>query len=216
MKSFLILGLGRFGKSLAKSLFDTGHEVMVVDNDIDNIQNFNSQVTHAISADITSENFLKSIDVDKFDAVVVAIGSNAQVSILTTVILKELGAKYILVKAQDDFEEKILYKVGADKVIQPESDMGIKVALNLSSNHFLETIEISPEYSIITMSVPQSWAGSTIGDLSVRKKFNVNIIAVKEADDKIIMPGADMVLNKDMTLTLMGSNSSLKKVNLVK
>jgi trk system potassium uptake protein TrkA len=216
MKSFLILGLGRFGKSLAKSLFETGHEVMVVDNDIDNIQNFNSQVTHAISADITSENFLKSIDVDKFDAVIVAIGSNIQVSILTTVILKELGAKYILVKAQDDFEEKILYKVGADKVIQPESDMGAKVALNLSSNRFLETIEISPEYSIITMSVPRSWAGSTIGKLSIRKSFNVNIIAIKEADDKIFMPDADMVLDKDMTLTLMGSNSSLKKVNMVK
>jgi trk system potassium uptake protein TrkA len=216
MKSFLVLGLGRFGKSLAKSLFETGHEVMAVDNDINNVQNFIRQVTHAISADITDEQFLKSLDVDKFDAVIVAIGSNIQVSILTTVILKELGAKYILVKAQDDFEEKILYKVGADKVIQPEAESGAKVAQNLSSDHFMESIGISPDYSIITMSVPQSWRGSTISDLSIRKKYNVNIIAIKQASEEIAMPDPDLILQQDMTLTLMGSNGALKKVNMLK
>jgi trk system potassium uptake protein TrkA len=216
MKSFIVLGLGKFGMSMAKALFDMGSEVLAVDEDIDIVQDFSRHVTHTLQANATDEDFLKSVDVCDFDAAVVAVGSNMQVGIMATVLLKELGAKYILVKAQDEFEEKVLYKVGADKVILPEKDMGVKAAHALMSDNVLDTIEISPDYSIITIAVPGSWIGRTIGSLSVRIKYNVNIVAIRGADNAIIVPGAETRLEGGMVLTVMGANTNLKKLNNIR
>ncbi len=216
MKSFVVLGLGRFGKSVAKSLYDSGHEVLAVDDDMAIIQSISGQVTHAIQADITDEEFLLSIDIDKFDAAIVAVGSNMQVSIMVTVLLKELGAKYILVKAQDDFEEKVLYKLGADNVILPESDMGAKVAFNLVSDNLFDNIELSPDYSIASVTPPDSWHGKTIGKLSVRAHYGVNIIAIKTGETLNIAPEPNTIITADMTMTVMGSNSNLKRLQSVK
>jgi trk system potassium uptake protein TrkA len=216
MKSFIVLGLGKFGMSMAKALFDMGSEVLAVDEDINIVQDFSRQVTHTMQANATDEEFLRSVDIGDFDAAVVAVGSNMQVGIMATVLLKELGAKYILVKAQDEFEEKVLYKVGADKVILPEKDMGLKAAHALMSDNVLDTIEISPDYSIVTIEVPDSWVGKTIGSLSVRIKYNVNIVAIKGADDAIVVPGADTRLETGMVLTVMGANANLKKLNNIR
>lgn len=216
MKSFIILGLGRFGKSIAKTLFDLDYEVVGVDKDENIVNDFTRYITHTVHADITSEKFLKSMDIGKFDAAIVAVGSNMQTSILVTVLLKELGAKYILVKTQDEFEERILYKLGADKVILPEKDMGIKVARNLVTNNFYDMMEISPDYSIVSISPPESWYGKTLGNLAVRLKYGINILAIKNDDNKNIIPDANTVIENNAILIIMGMNSDLKRFQKIK
>lgn len=211
MKSYLVLGLGRFGKSVAKTLFDLGYEVLGVDGDEKLVNEFSRHITQAIQADITSEDFLRSIDVKSFEATIVAVGSNIQISILATVLLKELGAHFIMVKAQDDFQEKILYKLGADKVILPEKDSGIKAARNLATDNFFDMVEISPEYSITSVSPPDSWLGKTLGELSARTKYGLNVIAVKSTDNKCVIPDANTVIESGSIITIMGTNDALQK-----
>lgn len=216
MKSFIVLGLGRFGKSVAKTLYDLGYEVLGVDSNEKTVNEFSRNITNTIQADITSEEFLKSMDIAKFDAAIIAVGSSMQISIMVTVLLKELGAKYILVKTQDDFEEKILYKVGADKVILPEKEIGLKVAHNLATNYFYEMIEISPEYSIVTVTPPESWYGKTLGNLAVRLKYGINILAVQNGDNTNIIPNVNTVIESNSVITIMGMNTDLKKFRNVK
>lgn len=216
MKSFIVLGLGRFGKSVAKMLYDLGYEVLGVDEDEKIVNEFTRQITHAVQADITSEDFLKSIDIGKFDAAVVAVGSNIQVSIMVTVVLKELQAKFILVKAQDDFEEKLLYKIGADKVILPEKDMGIKVARNLATESFFDMIEISPEYSITSAATPEAWYGKTLVEIGVRSRYGINILAIKDGKKTNILPGANTVIESGTVIIIMGTNNDIKRFGSVK
>lgn len=212
MKSFIVLGLGRFGKSVAQTLFNLGFEVLGVDSSEKIVNEFSHEITHTIQADITSESFLKSMDIKSFDAAIVAVGSNFQISILVTVLLKELGSKFVLVKAQDDFEEKILYKIGADKVILPEKDIGVKVARNFATDNFFDMIEISPDYIITSVSPPDSWIGKTIGELAVRTRYGLNVIVIKDGANKCSIPDASMVIESDSIITLLGKNDDLKKL----
>lgn len=216
MKSFIVLGLGRFGKSLAKTLYDLGYEVLGVDGDEKIVNDFSNRITHAVQADITSEEFLRSIDAGKFDAAIVAVGSNTQVSIMATVLLKELKVKFVLVKAKDDFEEKILYKIGADKVILPEKDMGIKVARNLAAANFYDMIEISSEYSITSAAAPESWYGKSLGELGARARYGTNILGIKNNGETNIMPNANTVIESGSVLIILGTNSDIKKFASVK
>lgn len=216
MKSYLVLGLGRFGRSFAKTLIELGHEVLGVDNDERIVQEFSRDLTHTVQAEACSEDFLRSIDVKSFDAAVVAIGDNIQSSIMATVLLKELGCRFILTKAQDDLQAKVLYKVGADKVVFPERDMGIKAAHNLVTNNFFDMIEISQDHSIIGLSAPHNWVGKTIGDLAVRARYGVNILAVKNSSHTSVSPQADTIIHADDILTIMGANSDLKKLQNIK
>lgn len=216
MKSFVVLGLGLFGKSLARTLFEMGHEVLAVDDDMDTINSIASHVTHAVQANVTDEEFLQSLDIKKFDGAIVAIGSSMQVSIMATVLLKELEAKYVMVKAQDEFEARILYKVGADKVILPETDMGMKAAHSLISDNVLDAIEISKDYSIVSIPVPDSWCGKTIGDLLIRSRYGVNIIVIRNPNGTIMMPQPDLQIKEGLVVTLMGGNANLKKVHALR
>ena len=216
MKSFIVLGLGRFGKSIAKTLYELEYDVLGVDSKENIVNEFAQTITQTIQADITSEYFLKSIDIATFDAVIVAVGSNMQVSILVTVLLKELGAKYILVKTQDEFEEKILYKLGADKVILPEKDMGIKVARSLVTNNFYDMIEISPDYCIVSVTPPESWFGKTLGNLAIRSKYGINILAIKNGNDTNINPDANTIIDNKSIITIMGMDSDIKRFRSVK
>lgn len=216
MKSFIVLGLGRFGKSLALTLYDLGYEVLGVDGDERIVNDFSNQITRTMQADITSEDFLRSIDVSKFDAAVVAVGSNTQVSIMATVLLKELLVKFVLVKAKDDFEARILYKIGADKVILPEKDMGIKAARNLAADNFYDLIEISSEYSISSAAAPESWDGKTLGELGARARYGTNILAIKNEGTTDIMPNANTVINSGSVLIVLGTNSDIKRFGNIK
>ena len=215
MKSYLVLGLGRFGQSFAKTLVSIGHDVLVVDKTESIVQQFSNEVTRAISAEASNEEFLSSIGVKNYDAAIVAIG-DIQSSILTTVLLKELGSKYVLAKASNDLHAKVLYKVGADRVIFPERDMGIRAANSISSKNIIDFIELFPEYSIMEITVPSSWVGKTIGGIAVRTKYGVNIVALKAFEHLNILPHADAKFKEKDIVVVMGKNSDLKALQSIK
>lgn len=213
MKSFLVLGAGRFGVSLAKELYNNGYEVMVIDIDEKRIQEITPYVTHAMIGDCTDEEVLKSIGVCNFDSVIVCIGGEMQSSIISTVILKEAGVKTVLAKAQSELHAKVLKKVGADKVVLPERDMGTRLAHLLTTKHFLDLIELSPDYSIIEILVPEKWVGRKLGEIDVRKKFGINVVAVKSKNNAIeISPAADTVFKKEDILIVIGNLETIERL----
>ncbi len=212
MRSFVVLGIGRFGESVAKALYESGYEVLAIDKNEEVIQDISEHVTHAIVGDITDESVLKSIGVRNFDVAVVAVGNNMESSILVTVILKEMGIKYILAKAQNDLHAKVLNRVGADRVVFPERDMGIRVAHNLVSANILDYIELSPDYSIIEVKAPESWNYKTLKQLDVRAKYGLNIMAIRTSKDVNISPHAEDIIRKDDILVVIGSNSDINRL----
>ena len=214
MRSFVVLGIGSFGASVANTLYKLGYEVLAIDEDEETIQDISDDVTHAVVGDATDENVLKSLGVRNFDVAVVAIGGDIQASILVTLLLKEMGIKYILAKAHNDLHAKVLSKVGADRVIFPELDMGIRVAHNLVSTNILDYIELSPDYSIIEIKIPQQWEGKTLKDVNARVKYGINIMAIKNGADINISPKADDILTKNDVLVVIGSNGDLNKLDV--
>lgn len=213
MNSFVVIGIGRFGESVARTLSELGNEVLAIDAKETVIQEISEHVTHAVAGDVTNKNFLKSCGINNFDAAVVAIGENMEASILVTVLIKEMGGKYILAKAQSKIHAKVLSQVGADTVVFPESDMGVRVAHNLISANLIDFIELSPECRIIEITVPEKWKGKTLKEINVRAKFGINIIAIKNNSDINISPGPDTKIKNDDVLVVIGSNSDLNKLN---
>lgn len=210
MKSFLIIGLGKFGRSCAKELFNMGHDVLGVDTNLKLVNDAASYSTHTVQADSTNEEFLKSISIDTFDSCIVAIGDNQEASIMITVLLKEYGAKHIIAKAQSEIHSKMLKKLGADTVILPEHDIGIKLAHSLCNTNIYDLIDISPEHSIISIKPPKEWINKTLGELSVREKYGVNIIAIESiSKDANVFPTATTLINRDDTVLVIGENTNL-------
>jgi len=213
LKSFLIIGLGKFGRSCAKELCNMGHDVLGVDENLRLVNEAASYLTHTVQADSTDEDFLKSISVDDFDSCIVAIGDDQEASVMITVLLKEHGAKNIIAKAQSEIHAKILEKVGADKVILPEYDMGIKLAHTLCNTSIYDLIDISPEHSIVSIKAPKEWIGKTLGTLSAREKYGVNIIAIEsELKEANVFPTANTLINKNDTIIVIGGNNDLNKL----
>ena len=212
MKSYLVLGLGRFGRSLAQTLTRLGYDVLGVDNDMNIVQELADSITRVIQAEVDNEDFLESIGVRNFDAVVVAIGDNIQSSIMVSVLLKEMGARYILAKAQSELHGKVLYKLGVDKVVYPERDMGVKSAHSLISSNFIDLIELSSDYSIMEIAPPQSWYGKSIKELAVRTRYGINIVALRNRDNIIVSPTADNIISQGDIITVVGSNDDLKRL----
>ncbi|MGE4282509.1 MAG: TrkA family potassium uptake protein [Clostridia bacterium] len=213
MDSFVVLGIGRFGQSIAKTLYEAGYEVLAIDQNEEIVQNISDHVTHAVAGDVTDEKVLRSLGIRNFDVAIVAIGGNMESSILITLLLKECGVKHVLAKAQSDLHAKVLSRVGADKVIFPERDMGVRVAHNLVSKNILDYIELSPDYSIIETIVPENWDGKTLQELNVRGKYGINIMAIKNGKEINISPKADDIIKKDDTLVVVGSNGDLNKLD---
>ncbi|WHH58922.1 TrkA family potassium uptake protein [Petroclostridium sp. X23] len=213
MRSFVVLGIGRFGESVAKTLYESGYEVLAIDHNEEIIQNMSEWVTHAVVGDVTDEHVLKSLGIRNFDVAIVAIGGNMESSILVTLLLKELGVKYILAKSQNELHAKVLSRVGADRVIFPERDMGIRVAYNLVSTNILDYIELSPDYSIVEITVPEKWEGKTLKELDVRAKYGINIMAIKKDSEINIAPRAEDAIRKDDILVVIGSNEDLNNLD---
>ncbi|WP_094547454.1 potassium channel family protein [Petroclostridium xylanilyticum] len=213
MSSFVVIGIGRFGRSVAKTLYELGNEVLAIDENEEIIQDISEYVTHAVAGDVTDENVLKSLGIRNFDVAVVAIGGNMESSILVTVLLKEMGVKYILAKAQSELHAKVLSRVGADRVILPERDMGVRVAHNLVSTNILDYIELSPDYSIMEITAPEHWEGKTLKELNVRVRYGINIMAIKNGTEINISPKADDVIRQDDVLVVIGSNDDLNKLD---
>ncbi|HWP98679.1 MAG TPA: TrkA family potassium uptake protein [Syntrophomonadaceae bacterium] len=212
-KQFAVIGLGRFGCSLVNALSSMGHEVLAIDSSEDRVQEVADIATHAVEADSMDENILKALGIRNFDIVVVAIGENIQASILTTIILKELGVKKVVARAQTELHGKVLEKLGVDLVIYPERDMAIKLAQTLVSNNILELIALSPHYSLIELAAPVRFVGHTLEKIDLRKHFQVNILAIKRKEDIIVAPGpGEMIASHDL-LVMIGKTEDLKSIS---
>ncbi|GAV22646.1 potassium channel family protein [Carboxydothermus pertinax] len=211
-KQFGVIGLGRFGSSVAKTLSELGYEVLAVDSSEERVEEIKDYVTHAVCADATDEHTLKAVGIRNCDEVVVAIGQEMQNSILITLMLKEMGIKKVWAKAQNDLHGKILSKVGADHVIYPEKEMGIKVANKMVANNILEFIELSEEYSILEISIPPRYLGKTIKEIDVRAKYGFTILAIKRGNQLLISPSSDEQFQTGDILVLIGRNENFKKL----
>ncbi len=211
-KSFLIIGLGRFGTSLATHLAVLGHEVMAVDRNEENVSAIADIVTHSLIADASEERVLQQLGISNFDCIVIAVGDDLRSSILTCVLCKERGAKRVIAKAYDDLHAKLLLKTGADKVVMPERETGIRLAHSLSNDGVLDFIGLSENCSISEINVPAGWVGKNIRDLDVRARYRVSIIAIRKDDEVIVAIDPMYVLESDDILIIIGYNEDLKKV----
>ncbi len=209
-KQFAIIGMGRFGSSVAKTLSQLGFEVLAIDHREETVQEVSAFVTHAVQADSTDEEALRALGIRNFDVVVVAIGEDIQASILTTLILKEMGIPTTVVKAVNDLHGKVLKKIGADKVVYPERDMGQRVAHHLISSNIIDYIELSADYSIVEIKVSSQMIGKSLKQLDIRAKYGCNVIAIKQNEQLIIPPIAEEPLRMDDILVIVGKNSNLQ------
>lgn len=202
-KEFVVIGLGRFGGSIVRELIHQGAHVMAIDNSTDRVDAYAQIATQAVVADTTDENVVKSLGIRNFEHVIVAIGENIQASILTTLILKDLGVEKITVKAQNDYHEKVLRKIGADYVVHPERDMGIRIANNMLSNTVLDYLELSDEHSIMEIKANDTIAGYSIMDLDIRAQYGINIVGIKRGNDIVVSPQAsEKILLGDIMLVI--------------
>lgn len=211
-KEFAVVGLGRFGGSICRELIRQGMEVLAIDVDEDRVNEFSTIATHAVIANTTDESVLKNIGIRNFDHVIVAIGDDIQASILTTLILKELGVPKITVKAQNDYHEKVLKKIGADQIVHPERDMGIRIATNIVSNNVLDYLELSDEHSVVELIAGSKMDGKTLIELDIRAKYGANIVAVKRGEDIIISPQAEEKLRHDDILIVIGADEDINRL----
>jgi trk system potassium uptake protein TrkA len=205
MKSYIVIGLGRFGAEMAVKLYECGEDVLAIDTDESLVDKIADRVTRAVAADAKDVDVLKKLGAGNFDRAVVAVGSDLAASALITMNLKSLGVPYILCKAHDDTYREILEKLGATRVIIPEREMADKLSLGLTSAGIMEYIEISDEYGIVEMAPPEAWIGKCIRNLDLRRKYNANVIALRQGDDLCIPPDIDAELDENTTLVMLGS-----------
>ncbi|MEF2968455.1 TrkA family potassium uptake protein [Paenibacillus sp. M1] len=213
-KQFAVIGMGRFGLSVADALSGMGFDVLAIDSDEARTQAVSNIVTHAVSADSTDEEALRALGIRNFDVVVVAIGEDIQASILTTLILKDMGGPLIVVKAQNELHGKVLQKIGADKIIYPERDMGLRVAHHLTSPNILDYIELSDEYSIVELRATKAMLGQNLKELNVRAKFGCNVMAIKRGAKMNISPSSSDRLAEGDVLVIVGEKNDLTKMEL--
>lgn len=212
MKQFVVIGLGRFGSSIARTLYNLGYDVLGIDNNEEIIQALADSITHAVQADATDENTLKALGVRNFDVGIVSIGQDIQASILVTLILKELGIKFVVAKAQSELHGKVLYKIGADRVVFPERDMGVRVAHNLVSSNILDYIELSPDFSIVEIAAIPEWFEKSLRELDMRVKHGLNVMAIERNEEVIVSPKADDIILEGDILVVVGQNKDIEKL----
>lgn len=212
MKSFIVIGLGRFGSAAAKSLCKQGCEVLAIDTSHELVQQISEEVTQAVVGDGRDKEVLKALDAKSFDCGIVAIGNSLGDSVLATMNLKELGVPYIVCKASDDTHKQVLTKLGADRVMIPEKEQAARLAKSLSSANVLDYIELSEDYGIIETPAPEKWDGKSLIELNVRAKLGVNILAVKRDGEISVSPAADYRILKGDILVVLGDSAALKAV----
>ena len=212
MKSFVVIGLGRFGTRIAQKLYSMNCEVLAVDKDNDKVQQIADNVTQAVSGDAEDKDVLRALGVRNCDCAIVCTAGNLSASIVITMNLKELDVPYVVTKAKGPQHQRILEKLGADAVVIPEQEMADRLAAKLVEPNILDSIEISEEYSLVEEQAPASWINKSIKDLSVRARLGVNIIAVKNGQDIDIAPGGDYVVRSGDVLVIIGKYDALAKL----
>jgi trk system potassium uptake protein TrkA len=209
MKQVAVIGLGRFGSSVARTLADSGCEVLAVDVDEARVKAIADEVTDAVRANALDEEALRALGLRNFEVVVVAIGHEVQASVLTTVLLKEMGIPKIVAKAQDDLHGRVLQKVGADVVVYPERDMGVRLAHTLISRNVIDEIQLSTDYSILEMAAPQGFVGHSLRDLELRQRYGLSVLAIRRKDRIVVSPNADQVVEDGDLLVVLGQPDKL-------
>lgn len=210
-RDFAVIGLGRFGGSVCRELSMEGMDVLAIDIAEERVNEFKNIASHAVIADSTDEISLKELGIKNIDHVIVSIGDNIQASILTTVILTDLEIKKITVKAQSDYHEKILNKIGADQVVHPERDMGKRIAHNIISNNILDYLELSDDHSIVEVKAGRKMVGKTLVDLDIRAEYGCNVVAIKQENNINVSPSADDVLQSDDILIVIGADRDISR-----
>lgn len=211
MKSILLIGLGRFGKNIAEKLYELNHEVMAVDDCEERVNAALPFVTNAQIGDSTDEEFLRSLGVDNYDVCIVTIGGDFQSSLETTSLLKELGANYVVSRAERDVQAKFLLRNGADEVVYPEKQVAHWTAIRYSANNIRDYIKLNEEYSIFEIIVPESWVGKTVMQLDIRKKYNINVLGVKRDGKMTTAVSADTIFEMGETILILGKTEEIYK-----
>ena len=212
MKSYAVIGLGRFGKEVARQLHSLGCEVLAMDTKSELVQEIANDVTHAVVSDGQDKEVLKALGIREFDCAIIAIGDNLASSVLATMNMKELGVPYVVCKAHDDTHRRVLEKLGADRVVIPEQENAARLARSLSTPNVLDYIELSEDYGILEIPAPDSWQGSTLVELNVRAKLGVNIIAIRREGKVLVSPAADFRMSSGDILVVLGDSRALEAV----
>lgn len=212
MKSYIVIGLGKFGTEAAKRLCEFGCEVLAIDRKPELVQPVSNLVTQAVVGDARDKEVLRALGAKDFECAIVAIGDNLADSVLATMNLKELGVPYIVCKASDETHRQVLLKLGADRVVIPEQEHAHRLAKNLSSPNVLDYIELSEEYGIIEIPAPKGWQGKSLKELNVRAKLGVNIIAVEKAGKINVSPAADYRIESEDIMVVLGDTAALDAV----
>lgn len=212
MRSYIVVGLGRFGSEVARQLCLQGCEVLAMDSRNDLVQQISADVTHAVVADARDKEVLKALGVKDFDCAVVAIGGDLSASVLATMNIKELGVPYVVCKAHDDTHRRVLEKIGADRVTIPEQENAVRLARSLSSLNVLDYIELSEDYGIVEIPAPRSWHEKSLRKLNVRAKLGVNILAVRRGGKINVSPAADFTICDGDVMVVLGDTVALEKV----
>lgn len=213
MKQYAVIGLGRFGQSVALSLASMGHQVLAVDKSPTEVEKIADYVTEAMRADAMDEEFLRDIDIAGYDAVVVAMAQNIEASIMVCMLLNDLGVENIVAKAHSKLHGEVLEKIGVKRIIYPEWDMGERVARMLTSSHrMLDYIELSPEHSVVEFEAPASFSGKSLKDLALRAKRGISVMAIKKGEDVVVGPGGNTKVEEGDVLVAIGHEDSLKKI----
>ena len=212
MKSYIVIGLGKFGTRAAKRLCELGCEVLAIDRKAELVQPISNQVTQAVVGDARDKEVLRALGAKDFECAIVAIGDNLADSVLATMNLKELGVPYIVCKASDETHRQVLMKLGADQVVIPEQEHADRLVKNLSSPNVLDYIELSDEYGIIEIPAPKDWVGKSLKELNVRAKLGVNIIAVEKGRKINVSPAADYRIEKEDIMVVLGDTAALNAV----
>lgn len=211
-KQFMVIGLGRFGSSLTRTLIENGHEVLALDKSEQLVQEMSTVATHALQADCTDESVLRELGASNFTHGIVAIGEDIQASILATLLLKELKVPKVTAKARNEMHGKVLKKIGADQVIYPERDMGIRLGNQLSSDNLIDYIELSPDYNLAEMLAPPAMNGLSLKDLDIRARYGCTIMAIKTGDRINVSPRAEDAIRTGDVLLIIGSNDDIRKL----
>lgn len=215
MRQFAVIGLGRFGSAVAITLAKMGYEVLGIDVNQERVNEMAETITESVKADAIDEQSLKALGIRNFDVAIVAIGRDIQASILTTVILKDMGVGKVIAKAQTELHGKVLERIGADKVVFPERDMGEKLAKVLVSENIIDEITLSPEYDVVEMAAPNIFYGKTLEKLNVRNKYGISILAIRRGSDIIVSPDAKQIISDRDILVVIGKNEKIRRFEIL-
>jgi trk system potassium uptake protein TrkA len=212
---FAVIGMGRFGSSVVRTLHEMGHHVLAMDKDEDALRRVTDYATHAVQIDATDPEALRAVGITNFDAVIVSIGADVQESILTTLLLKEMGVKKVVSKAVNELQARVLGKVGADLVVRPERDMAVRVARSLASRNVVDLLELSPAYLVEEVSVGPKLSGRSLSDLDLRTRFGVNVLLIKRDSQLLITPTPETELHEGDVLVVVGEKQGLARLESV-